>query len=381
MSTSATAAIPRPESFYQFQAPPLDLTTSVVTKSILLGRQLMLLPFMPLMKSRPEQPLDGEKLKVPLEELEHAFVHHQLLEQGTVYGEDETFPLPRIHIDDVEPAQLQRLIFHTPVIIEGMIDKDMLQRWSLERLKQRFGDAKLWVTNADLTEYKSSMGAMLDDIIAGDETGKYVRSASDVFVEQPELLEQLPFATMKTLMGKVADYFGAELFIGGRGTGTPFHCAPFFNFFAMIHGTKDWLFVHPSYSPWIYPILHHMGYGVSRVRHRNSAEIDEKYPLYRHIPRLSCRLEAGDMLINPPWWWHAVDNLSPSSIGIATRWVEPGLTRFNRTYELVGQLNKGSRELLRNAHQAREGQRLRDWMWRDRFHLKPPAFDKLFKRG
>ena len=141
MSTSATAAIPRPESFYQFQAPPLDLTTSVVTKSILLGRQLMLLPFMPLMKSRPEQPLDGEKLKVPLEELEHAFVHHQLLEQGTVYGEDETFPLPRIHIDDVEPAQLQRLIFHTPVIIEGMIDKDMLQRWSLERLKQRFGDA------------------------------------------------------------------------------------------------------------------------------------------------------------------------------------------------------------------------------------------------
>ncbi|WP_181197768.1 cupin-like domain-containing protein [Enhygromyxa salina] len=351
-----------------------------MTKGVLLSRHLVLMPFMPLMKSRPEQPMDGEKLKVPFEALERTLVHRALLGRARVYADDETFEIPRLRADEVTPAELQALIDHTPVVLEGLFSKDLLQRWSLERLKQRFGDARMWVTNTDLTEHKSSMAELLDEIIAGDQSGKYVRSASDVFIEEPELLEQLPLDTMKRYMGEVAEYFGAELFIGGAGTGTPFHCAPFFNFFAMIHGVKDWVFAHPSYSSWIYPILHHMGYGVSRVRHRNPEEIDSKYPLYRQIPRLTCRLEAGDMLINPPWWWHAVDNLSPSSIGIATRWVEPGLTRFNRTYELAGKLYKSSRELLRNAHQAGQGRRLQDSMWRDRFHLKPPNINALFKR-
>ena len=31
----------------------------------------------------------------------------------------------------------------------------------------------------------------------------------------------------------------------------------------------------------------------------------------------------GDLLINPPWNWHMVENMDEESIGIATRWQMP----------------------------------------------------------
>jgi len=41
-------------------------------------------------------------------------------------------------------------------------------------------------------------------------------------------------------------------------------------------------------------------------------EIDKKYPLYNYVPKYSAHLKPGDVLYNPPWWWHEVRNLNES---------------------------------------------------------------------
>lgn len=168
---SDTGRVPQPESYFGFRAPALDLKTRLGSDAILVGRQLLMMTLMPLMKERPDQPMDGDKLAVPFEALEHGFLHRQLLDKGRVYDDDETFPIPRLHKDAVTPEQLQALVMHTPVVIEGLVDDEMLQRWSFDHLKQHFGGATLTVTNPDLTEYKSSIGEMIDAVVAGDESG------------------------------------------------------------------------------------------------------------------------------------------------------------------------------------------------------------------
>jgi hypothetical protein len=34
---------------------------------------------------------------------------------------------------------------------------------------------------------------------------------------------------------------------------------------------------------------------------------------------------AGDVLFNPPWWWHAIKNVTPTSVGVASRWHTDGI--------------------------------------------------------
>eukprot|EP01034_Spumella_vulgaris_P024958 gene24958-31359_t len=49
----------------------------------------------------------------------------------------------------------------------------------------------------------------------------------------------------------------------------------------------------------------------------------EHFPLYALAPKMTVVLEPGDVLMNPPWNWHMVENLDSSSIGVATRWFIP----------------------------------------------------------
>lgn len=363
--------IPEPAAFAGLRAPRLKRRHRALDDSILVGRHLLTAIALPLFKQRQEQAMDASAIQIPFEGLERSLVHDRL---ERVETSPRTVDVPRLRLDEVSPSQVQALLQHTPVIFEGLAREcGMLDKWGLETLAREHRDADFWVTNADLTEFKGSLGDLLDEMMSGEETGRYVRGAADIFLKRPELERTLPVEMMAEVLGDLGTFFGAELFMGGPGTGSPFHCAPFFNFFTLVHGEKDWQFVHPSYTPWMYAQLHHTGFGISSLDHRAEPEvIAERWPLYGRITKMRARLVAGDMLINPPWWWHSVDNRSPSSIGIATRWAEPGLTRFNRRLELTSLLTKSAREVHREARRASRGARLTDAIWRERFNVKPP---------
>ena len=51
----------------------------------------------------------------------------------------------------------------------------------------------------------------------------------------------------------------------------------------------------------------------------------DAFPAARGLQGLQVELHPGDVLYNPPFWWHKVDNPTVS-IGVGFRWFPPHLS-------------------------------------------------------
>jgi hypothetical protein len=116
-----------------------------------------------------------------------------------------------------------------------------------------------------------------------------------------------------------------QLFVGREGTGSPFHHAAVYNMFYMIDGKKQWWFIDPYDTFLSYPIAV-LGKAVGGMmclwpNHYHK----EAFPLFPYCPIYSAVLETGDVLFNPPWWWHSIKNISTTTVAVASRWHTDGI--------------------------------------------------------
>ncbi|MGL5834277.1 MAG: cupin-like domain-containing protein, partial [Waterburya sp.] len=167
----------------------------------------------------------------------------------------------------------------------------------------------------------------------------YLSFCSNIFSSHPELSEELGYLDFrKYLGGNSTRHLGAQLFLGvHQATGTGAHCAGSYNLFFQIAGQKKWTFVHPDYLWLMYPMLERdFSFCASFLK----KDYDEQYlnqyaPLQQYCPKYEAVLEPGDILLNPPWLWHAIDNLTDETIAVATRWVPLGIKRSNTFFDLM----------------------------------------------
>lgn len=301
--------------------------------------------------------------------LQAALIFKPLHGSARAAGTVEETELPRWKASDASPAEFQRWARENgPVVLEGFAkDSAACRTWTIEYLRDNYGDVELLITDPDQSVHPGPFRNFLEDILAEKKTGQYVQNTADIFNQRPELEADLPIAELKTLVGDLATHCGSQLFVGGRNTGTSYHCASNFNCFVMVHGQKEWRFVDPRYSAWMYPFMPPSGlFAFSPVP---PFEPSDRFPLASRIPKLRTVLEPGDMLLNPPWWWHAVKNITPSTIAVATRWVTT-LTG-NRYFDMLSAMSKEARERNRLLG---KGERLTDATNLAIFHL-----DKLGK--
>ena len=95
--------------------------------------------------------------------------------------------------------------------------------------------------------------------------------------------------------------------------------------FLNIVGQKEWHFIDPSYTPVLRASVAKYGvYAISEMSEEigkdGHNEITKGYPHMKHVPFYKRVLEEGDLLYNPPYWWHTVRNLSDYNVGCATRY-------------------------------------------------------------
>lgn len=249
-----------------------------------------------------------------IEKVDDQSIHHSVQE------------IPRIQVSDIPSEGLQPLFHYpVPIVIEGFAsDSEAVQHWTPEFLREKYGNIEVpyfegknyWETkNATLKE-------LIDDILAGGKTRKYVNNIADIFQDVPELQKGIPIEKFSKYMGN-RKHNKTQIFLGGPETGTGLHCANKFNLFVMVYGEKRWNFVHPKHTPLLYPISQKNFQFVYAPIAANFDHDHAAYPLIQSVPRYTTVLKPGDVLVNPPWWWHAVENLTPSSIGVATRWMTP----------------------------------------------------------
>jgi cupin-like protein len=229
---------------------------------------------------------------------------------------DSIVPVPR-----VAPTASQ-IDFRKPVIFAGAArDFRAYGKWTPAFFAERYGEAIVPYVD----HFKDRGGeleyATLREVINRLDNGtlKYAKF-SGLLHEHPELCEDFDWDVNKRLLPDGTFLSSMQFFLGGPGTRTMTHCAISLNVFVQLFGTKRWLIFPPSLTPAVHPVLDRAPY------FRSSDFFEEPDPLvdarYRKYPGYECVLEAGDVLYNPPYYWHHVSNPT-ASIGVSFKYQNP----------------------------------------------------------
>ncbi len=221
-----------------------------------------------------------------------------------------------------------------PLVIKGFCSGTQATKtWSPLFFKENYGD-HVCTLKFGKKQVQGTVADAVDDILNEQNDGRYVNNLADIFNEHRHLEDELELKRLiERLNPGKGSHLGTQLFLGGKGTSTFWHCANLTNFFLNIYGRKEWYFAHPSYGAFLSGEMYRTGsVGHSPVdSFTESMENHLKYPMYRMVKRYKVVLEPGDLLISPPWWWHAVINRSGPTIGCAVRWLE-GEKHLNSGY-------------------------------------------------
>jgi hypothetical protein len=267
----------------------------------------------------------------------------------------------KMSIPMVEPGEISAQEFcnkyvktNTPVIIKGGAKHTLAyQNWTMEMFRDRFGDFKFKTLKFDtlkkkidehdehnVSTFKPDVGTFKDVIDSrGSEDNLYIAFCADIFSAHPELVNEVGCLEFREHMGGNSTLFGGtQLFLGAStSTGSHAHCANANNLFFQIRGKKKWTFVHPDYLWLMYPMLDRCFIFCASFLKRDydKAYLDQYAPLQKYCPKYEAVLEPGDILLNPPWQWHAIDNLTDETIAVATRWALVKQKRANQFFDFM----------------------------------------------
>lgn len=231
--------------------------------------------------------------------------------------------------------------YRRPVVIRGFAREcEAVRSWSVETLSERLPEEPCTVVEMDAETLRAAHASRrLLHTMSFAEFARRMRSGEPLYLHNstefaahsPELVDELG---LERVRGSFTDptstwdeLFSTNLFVGGEQVFSNLHCAPGGNFFLQIAGKKTWTLVDPVLSPYLFPILSRpfnhclSGFG----SYRRYAGAASACPI-ADVPRQEVVLEPGDLLYNPPWWWHEVHN-EGITIGCAIRHVPSPLSR------------------------------------------------------
>jgi hypothetical protein len=253
-------------------------------------------------------------------------------------------PLPILQAGEIDPDRFYQeyVLQGRPVVIRGGVSASEAARtWDVGFFGRRYGDAEAQILDpARESEYRGPIREVLDS--AGTDKRLYIYGATNLMRDHPELVEQLGVLDFRRHMTRrPIGYAGSQLFLGvHHRSGSGWHCATGNNLFFMIQGRKRWTFAHADYTWLMYPLVNQTCQTLISPlfmllgRRHDAAYIREHFPLFEYCPRQEVTLEPGDVLFNPTWNWHNVENLSEESIAVSSRWLQPIKVSHNRFVEL-----------------------------------------------
>ncbi len=211
-----------------------------------------------------------------------------------------------------------------PVVLEGKAkDWECVKKWSLDWLYENFCDDKVALfdplnSSSDEVNYEIVETTLKEvlDAIKSEDTSKYSRF-NRLLYDHPELVEDFDWKWLYNMRNRISSGKTFQVFIGGKGTRTTLHCASEHNLFTQVYGKKHWFLFEPKCDVFLDPPITRSPYFFSRF---DPEDPDfENFPATKYVTTYECMLNPGDVLFNPPNWWHQVTNMS-HSIGVGFRW-------------------------------------------------------------
>jgi len=251
----------------------------------------------------------------------------QLLERmyASLQSEEPLARRPVERVKDISVAEFRRRYQKPgiPVVFEGAAsDWPCCQQWSLPFLAEQYGD-DLVLGDLGFSRLEASLARI------GRGAGDYLRFYA-LLQRHPERLHDIDLRWLRARRNPSALNIdqGFQTFIGNAASPTTqLHNANDANLFIQVVGSKHWVFYPSAYTAAIDPSAIRSEY---RTHREDVPFFDpfvpdyEAFPVFQYVPGWEVVLNAGDVLWNPPYVWHAVRNLSDPTIGVGYRWVCPG---------------------------------------------------------
>lgn len=249
---------------------------------------------------------------------------HKRLKEKADFG--EVFPIDRVK--DLSVGQFKRDYIDKglPVVIEGGAKLwPAIDKWSIDYFNNLYGDEEvLFVDYVNHSKFERlKLGSILEGL-SGPE-GKYYRFYP-LLQRHPERKKDFDYSWLEKCKHKINWFENFNVFIGAKGHSSPLHNSFSNNIFIQVTGEKEWIIYPPYYSPIFDPdpaLNMYRGTSERQGLRFDSFNPDfEKHPLFKYMDGYKVVLKPGDILYNPPYWWHTVVNHS-DSIGVGYRWMPP----------------------------------------------------------
>eukprot|EP00051_Salpingoeca_urceolata_P014413 m.183374 g.183374 ORF g.183374 m.183374 type:complete len:465 (+) comp18078_c0_seq1:123-1517(+) len=194
--------------------------------------------------------------------------------------------------------------------------------WTRAFLRKRFGNTLVPLTDRGGNAHKLPLERLFEQ--GGHRY--YLKGSDTLFKAEPKLATKVAEFTAPIKEVLQMPLQGSQMFLANNAStaGLGFHCANRLNVCLLLDGEKTWTLVSPEYSHLMYPaFLPGAALMFSCVGHAHTYATDTKKqaeaPLFNYAPKWRVRLQAGQAIVNPSWWWHSIENHG-GSVAVATRW-------------------------------------------------------------
>lgn len=232
---------------------------------------------------------------------------------------DREVPIPEFDWKNGTPQQFYDAFVKVPhpVVLRGfMKDTTLLKELGWDQVLKKFGEEEVILTKKELDGYQGKLKEV-------DNPQVYLHNSEKLFNKYPALRDLFQYERLEPYLKMKVGY--EQMFVGRKGTGSPFHNASVYNMFYQINGTKKWWFIDPYDTILGYPLAI-CGRAAGFLFCLWPGEYNEEaFPLFKYCPMYQAELQPGDVLFNPPWWWHAIKNTSDTSVAVASRWHTDGI--------------------------------------------------------
>ncbi|HVA99478.1 MAG TPA: cupin-like domain-containing protein [Bacteroidia bacterium] len=243
-------------------------------------------------------------------------------------GEGKIIPIERRVNLSLKDFKKQYLKTGIPVVLEGAAkDWDCVKKWSLEYFKDLHGEDEIVIVELDKKGFpyeNIKLADVIDNIRSG---GKKYYRFYPLLDKHPEHLKDFDYQWLLERNTRFSWFDAFQVFIGGKDTFTTLHNANQSNLFVQVYGEKKWILYSHYHTMILDPDPCRNMYRQAPEREKGQFDpfnpnYEKPYNLYKYIDSYEVNLKPGDILWNPPYYWHTVKNTT-DSIGVGYRWLSP----------------------------------------------------------
>lgn len=254
-------------------------------------------------------------------------LYQQILQNPGIQTRGKVYTNKDVECNDYALITDREFLMQGPLLFKGAAKNwPCTTKWDKEFFRKHFSDYGIsLVGNPGLVEKvhegkytETNLGNFIDTFIKDKDN--YLRF-SRIIDENPELKKDVDMAFLEQFKSKLARGGYSYLFMGAAGSKTSMHNAIIHTLFYQVKGKKKWTIYAPNERIFVDAIADRRPYFYSHADPNNLN--DPKFPLLKYAKRYEIVMDEGDVMWFPTFYWHYVENLSPS-IGVTYKFTEFG---------------------------------------------------------